>query len=56
MKRLVFPILLIIASLLTAAVFTTITAVTLASYSSDDTKTNKTLVIDQSVSQATAKK
>jgi|EndMetStandDraft_4_1072995.scaffolds.fasta_scaffold695240_2 hypothetical protein len=55
MKRLALPILLVIASLITAAIFTTITAVTFASYSEEDAKSNKTLVIDQSMTQPVAK-
>jgi hypothetical protein len=55
MKRLILPLLLVLASLFVATIFTTITAVTLASYSKDSQQ-NKTLVIDQSPLKATAKR
>jgi hypothetical protein len=45
MKRLVYPILLIVLSLVSAAIFTTITAVALASYAKDD-KNSNTIVVD----------
>ena len=48
MKRLVYPILLIVLSLAFAGIFTTITAVTLASYAKDDGQSN-TVVVDDSI-------
>jgi len=48
MKRLAYPVLLIILSLITAAIFTTITAVTFASYAKDENK--NTIVIDKKLS------
>jgi hypothetical protein len=55
MKRLVLPILLVLASLIAVIVFTTITASTLASYS-EDGQSNKTLIIEQANLKATAQR
>jgi len=48
MKRLFLPLLLVLASLLVAAIFTTITAVTFASYSNDNKDANH-VVIEKSL-------
>jgi len=48
MKRLLLPLVLVLASLLVAAIFTTITAVTFASYSNDSKNVNH-VVIEKSL-------
>lgn len=55
MKRLIYPLLLVLASLVTVIAFTVITASTLASYH-DNNQPNKTLVIDQSAMKVTARR
>jgi hypothetical protein len=44
MKRLFLPLLLVLASLLVAAIFTTITAVTFASYTNDNKDANNVVI------------
>jgi len=44
MRKLVFPLLLVFISLISAAALTTVTAVTLASYAKDDKSSNTVVV------------
>lgn len=56
MKRLLFPIFLVVASLITAAIFTTVTAVTLASYSKETTNTATVISTQVDVSHSTVQR
>jgi hypothetical protein len=56
MKRLLFPVFLVLASLITAAVFTTVTAVTLASYSKETNKTATVIPTSLDVNHSTVQR